>query len=30
MNPQEGKPMYEATLDSGLARLQPILMMTMP
>ena len=28
MNQQEGKPMYEATLDSGVARLQPILMMT--
>jgi multidrug efflux pump subunit AcrB len=28
MNQQEGKPMYEATLDSGVARLRPILMTT--
>ena len=28
MNQQEGKPMYEATLDSGVARLRAILMTT--
>jgi multidrug efflux pump subunit AcrB len=28
MNQQFGKPMYEATLDSGVARLRPILMTT--
>src|SRR4028118_1491642 len=28
MNQQFGKPMYEATLDSGMARLRPILMTT--
>ena len=28
MNQKEGKPMYEATLDSGVARLRPILMTT--
>ncbi|MEG4318188.1 MULTISPECIES: efflux RND transporter permease subunit [unclassified Microcoleus] len=28
MNQKEGEPMYEATLDSGVARLRPILMTT--
>jgi hydrophobe/amphiphile efflux-1 (HAE1) family protein len=28
LNQKEGKPMYEATLDSGVARLRPILMTT--
>lgn len=28
MNQQFGKPMYEATLDLGVARLRPILMTT--
>ena len=29
MNPQFGKPMYEATLEEGVGRLWPILMATM-